>query len=1309
MAYTPPIGSTANFVFKTGTPPTGDKVNFIFGGEGGAAQPVFPDGFDAAAFGEARAFLKTQTVTVEGFTSYAIGDASAINKSVTLYLAGIPAGSIGGLTARNAAQAIVVSGFASQAFGTARTFNLKQFVLATGIPVGLWNATNSGTALNWRQPAAPPSFTSFAFGSTTVVNKTATRGIAVGGIASASYGLPSVSPRSVFPTQFNASGYGTPNVQSPPRPAGFDSSAFGFPTILDNRQHVAPAGLLAIAFGLASTRRLQEYVYPPSVLESTLFGDGRTILRQRYVLAKSVDDSFVSPFASVDNRNRQVLPFPIPTTAFGVNEARNKSPNLTPDGIAPVGFGATDVGHRYREIRFTGAIAPLGVGQPTVKNAAATIAPAGFVALLTTPAMVGYRVRTAPVQGFTAAAYGEATVWFRVRGLAGAGGSDMSRYGAATIDLKDRRVIEVTAGLGTSMPAPRASFRVRALAPGGIGFDLGKQFGGTTVQDATKRLTGAGAIAPGLFGETSARRNEVLVSPEGITGEFGSTSVQLFTRYVEARSFANEQDFGVTSMYNSRQYVLPFMDPDSVRLLGGVGVPWDVQNRNHTLYTFGFDMATMGRADVALGGRDIHPSGFDSLAFGATVLGDRVRTVRAEGWDSFFSSYTAVYNRAAVLEPSGIRAGQAGVPSIKDTRQFMDAVGGNDFFRAGTAFAAFAIRYVEVIPGIEDPRMREQGVALMQRFIRPPSIEGGLGVPFVEEHFNFVNPKGYPMDRYGEPFVRNVTPEVAVYATLLTEYGKPSVFNSRSDIRVAGFTTTWGSATVDFRLKAVRPGGFESLRIPQQHNVQFDAPQLPPQQTVLLDRPGGNAGGGINESDVPSPRLQMRGMRVEGTEMLRMGRPTVVSYGIGPVTIPFDPNTQFGIPALNGTQYVNPSPVEPKAPNPPRLSSDTPGLTGDGANFIGTLRISPYTISLDVRLRPENEIDYDRIEPNHPWWGRAVVTQRLRTVEPSGYNPNANGLRQFGDADVQLRKRYVRPAGFNSFRYGVPSIPSNWTVYPYWGRLTEEEVPGVSLETALYGVATVAIPVPEGPRFVRPSGFIGTFGQQSVDLFNRTITRAGAIYSNVFTSAHWVHPPIKVFPAGFNSLAMGNLATGLKYRYLQVDSSDLDTLWGADFRNGPVFPMRVRLARKLVEVRGFNAGALGLPYAGLQQQAASVAGGPIGVLGVPAVLSRAKIAPAGFESLLMGNPKRPVYGTIEPQGEDMADFGIPGLDLGLHVPYIEPGLVGAPRVKRGILVAGLEGEFGSTVVVGESNCGSTLAVVAMLGDTSKFGQHGVRQ
>lgn len=1203
-----------------------------------------------------------------------------------------------GLAGVHTAEQVKPTSFVSSTYGAPLVRLGQLFVRPSGFGPATWNATNSGTVLNWQQPARPSGLSTFASGSATVTNKTATRVITPGGIASAAYGTLSVSPRIIYATQFNASAYGTPTVQSPPRPVGFDSSAFGFPVVLDNRQHVYPVGFNAIAFGLASTRRLQEYVYPPSVLESTLFGDLRPILRQRYVLATSVNDSFVSPFASVDNRNRTVVPFPTPTTAFGTSETFNKSPNLTPTGIASLVFGAADIGHRSRPILFAGAIAPAGLGRPIVRNAAATIAPEGFVALLTTPPMVSYRVRTVVARGFAASAYGiDSIVWFRVRGISDVGGSDVARYGVATIDLKDRRVLDATVGLATVIPSPRTWFRVRTLVPAGIGFAVGRQFGTTTVQDATKRLGSAGAIAPGLFGVASARRNEVVVYPEGIAGEFGTTFVELATRYLGAHSFLSEEVFGQTVIFNSRQYVAPFRDPETVRAEGAVGTPWEVQNRNTTMRTFGFDMAIISNgATVELGGRDIHPVGTEFIEFGVPVLGDRVRTVRAEGWNSFFSNYSAVYNRSAVLEPSGIRAGQAGIPSIKDTRQFMDAVGGNDFTTFGDAFTAYAIRYVEIMRGIEEPRMLEQTVKQMKRFVEPPSIEGGLGVPTLEIRFNLVGPKGYPMDRYGEPFVRNVTPEVGVYGTLLTEYGRARVFNFISHVRPEGFGTLWGKGTVDFRLKTVRPGGFEALRIPALHEVSFDAPQIPPQQTVLLD------GEGINESDVENPVLNLRGMRVEGFDAIRFGLPTCISYGIGPVTIPFDYNTQFGTPMLNGTQFVDVPSLESKVSN---------GLptAGDGASFVGKPRITPFTVSLFLSLDAENEVDYDNSQPNHPWWGRAVVTSRDRTVRPSGYNPNTGSNRQFGDAEVLLMKQYVRPNGLMSFRYGVPSIPSDWRVYPYWGRDTEEEVPGVSLETAEYGVATVAFPIIVGPRTVRPLGMAGAFGVQRIELQHRTITNAGAIYGTVFTGLNWVHPPIKIVPKGFDSLAMGELATGLKYRYLQVDSSDMETGWGAEFDGGTFSPMRVRLARKLVEVAGISAGEVGLHYTGLRQQGVSVPGGPIGLLGLPAVLSSAKIAPAGFESLQMGNPKRAVYGTIEPYGDDMALYGIPGLDLGLHVPYIEPGLVGAPRVVRGILVPGLEGEFGSTVVVGESNCGSTLAVVAMMGDTSKFGQHGVRQ
>lgn len=1267
--YSPLYGTALAMNFTGGyVPPSGAALPIDFTNTHVFRQ-LAPSGIAEGGVGSASVGNRDQGATVPGFTSFGIGAPTVANRAVVAQ----------------------PPGFTDEAFGALTTILQHRFVTPAGIAVPAWNAANSGTVLNWVQPAAPIGTPALGFGTTSVVNATATQSVAPAGLAGPAFGAALVNPRTVFPVQFTASGYGTPNVQVPPHPLGIDSLAFGVPAVLDNHQNVAPAGLNAAASGLPDTRRLQEFVYPPSVLESALFGDARTILRQRSVFPSPVDDGFISPFAAVANRNREVKPFGFTQSVVPGNaSAANVSPNLTPVGIAGPVFGSADVGAYYRTIALVGFSG--AVGTASVKNAAATVAPAGLNALTSPPPMVAYRVRSMAAAGFTGDAYGAQTVWFRVRRLTGVGGSDTAVFGTARADLKDRRVIEVAVQAGAAYGAATTWFRVRSVAPDGIGYLVGKQFGATTAQDAIKHITLAG-IAPGLAGTPAAARNEVLVKPDGIAAAYGSAFVDLAVRYVGPRSFLNEEIFGPATVYNARQYVAPFLDPDSALQLGAVGVPWSVENRNRIVQTFGFDMALLPNGgEAALKGRDIHPAGALAGGFGITAVSDRIRSVGPEGFDAFFARYSEIHNAAAVLEPSGIPRGFVGVPSIKDTRQFTDAVGGVQHTAFGTPFAAYAIRTVAVVPGMEEPRLAVQTVNLMRRYLAPPSIEGGAGVPTVESHRNLVNPKGYPMDSYGGARVANATPEVQVYPTLLTEYGRPGVFNRNSFVQPPGFGTLWGSATVDYRVKRVFPGPFEALRMSALNDVRFDAPQLPPQQTVNLDSATGGDGS-IAPGIFGAPAFTLRGMIVPGLVATFYGRPTVVSYGIGPVTIPFDVNTQFGIPALNPTQYVAPQPVEKKEPN--RDGG------GEGAAFIGTLRITPYTVSLSTGAKPDNEVDYDPNGPHHPWFGVAAFTNHRRSIQHTHSQNEFAPI--FGDADVQLLRRYVRPAGFKAFKYGVPSIPTNWEVRPFWGRTTEEEVPGVDIDPVRFGAPNVTIPVPPGPRAVFPQPTLGSFGQTRAELFNRTISNAGAIYGTVFTGDNWVHPPIKLGPVGFGSTAFGQLATGLKHRGVQVDSSDLDTHWGVEF-NGGVFPMKVRLAYKRVTAAGIAPAGVGQPLSGHRQQVVAVPGGQNALVAAPIVVGRAKVAPAGFNSLLMGVPKQPVYGQIEPFGDDLAQYGRPGLNLGLHAPYIEPGYPGQPNVRRGVRVAGLTGEFGATVVIGESNCGSTLAVIPMLGDTSHFGQ-----
>lgn len=1281
--YAPPAGNQAGLNFKDANyvPPTGSLVaiEFVPKDESGGSvtQYLFPGSFGEEIYGDI--FVRNQRDLVGPI--------------------GITQAAYGAPAVRNGAQGITATGIAAPTMGTGHSAILwTRFTLPTGIAPLTWNATNSGSVRNWRQPVTPGGLAPIGFGTTVVKNATERQLVSPPGFTSAGYGSLVVSPRFVFPVQFLGGIAGTPQVQLPPRPVGFDSSAFGRPAVKDNHQDIGGVGFDAVLWGLPSTKRLQEFVYPPSVLESTLFGDTRPILRQRYVLPAGVDDGFISPFASVDNRNRQVLPFPLPTTAFGAAAPFNKSPNATPAGIDSLVFGTTGVGYRFRTVVPTG-LQSASYGTPVVKNAAATVAPSGFAATLYGAGMASYRVRTIRQTGTDVASYGQATTWFRVRSITGVGGSDLALYGAARTDLKDRRVLEArVAGEGTYGSAT-AWFRVRTVAPAGIGYLIGKEFGGVTVADATKRIPIVGFTSAG-FGLPDARRNEVVVSPAGFTGDVPIPFVDWSTRYLAARGFLSEEKFGeLTKVFNARQYVAPVWSPDSVVLLGAVGTPWDVSNRNRTVGTFGFDMSLWGNAGtVELGGRDIHPSGDAMGTFGTAMVAPRVRYVGAEGFDAFFARYSIVANRSAVLEPSGIPRGSVGVPTMLDTRQPLDAVGGADSARLGQPFVAYRIRTVAIGQwGIEAPRLSDQTVDLYTRYVLPKAFEGQVNVPTVEEHFNKVVIFGTDQSRYGEGLVRNLTPEVQVWPTLLTEYGRAVVINRNAFVKPDGFSTIWGSATVGDRLKRVVPGGFDSLKMTSLNAVMFDAPQIPPPQKVLPIW-------STNEIPPapPSPTVTLRGMICPGINAGAIGTIFVRSNVISEVFITLNETGQMGTPKLNGPQTVLVPSVEPKQPEY-TLPSGQPAST----NYIGQLRVNPTTVAIDVAADPRRVIDWDQTwDATRPKWGTASVALRRRTIvqSPPQFTPQI-----FGVPEASLYRRTIVVTGMRLFRYGVPVIPGPNIIYPRWGRTTEEEIPGVNIDPAGYGVVTVSRPVDLNRR-VYPSGFTNTYGRPWVSLFIQPITGAGGIYSQAMSTANSVHPPIKLLVQGFAPAVFGALVTGLKYRHVYPDSTYMDTVWGVDYgADGVGRPMTVRIKNTTLTATGTAMGAFGLTYTGHRVRPLLVDGiAPDAPAGVR-LASRASVQVVGFDSARVGVPKRPVYGTIEPVGEDMASYGVGVMNRVMHAPYIEPGLAGAPRVQSGIRVDGLAGEFGDTVVVGESNCGSKLAVVARLGNLTTFGNPGVHR
>lgn len=364
------------------------------------------------------------------------------------------------------------------------------------------------------------------------------------------------------------------------------------------------------------------------------------------------------------------------------------------------------------------------------------------------------------------------------------------------------------------------------------------------------------------------------------------------------------------------------------------------------------------------------------------------------------------------------------------------------------------------------------------------------------------------------------------------------------------------------------------------------------------------------------------------------------------------------------------------------------GATG----FLGDGYGKPFLTPFKIAVSPADSGEM---------FGSIVADLATRYVSATG-----SDMSGFGTASLDLGTRYVSPTGIAAdFRtYAHVSTPSPQTIMPFWGVFSAL---GNAPPPTLYGNPSIgpAPPPPDPFGLLRVAGIAaGDFGVHDVESTIRYLTVAGMAGDFGIPA---VHPPLTAAPDGIAPGAFGALVTGYRVRTVFVDSSDLDTHWGPELGDG-FSPMRVRRKLPPLQPTGIAPGPFGATYIGLFEQPVAASIGDGALFGAPKVAGRSALAPAGFDSMVLGTPKQPVFGQLEPAGEDECLFGRGMINRAIYPAYIEPGLVPAPRVRSIIQPLGMECEFGDTVVVGESNCGSTLAIVAVMGDLSTFGQPGVQ-
>lgn len=867
-----------------------------------------------------------------------------------------------------------------------------------------------------------------------------------------------------------------------------------------------------------------------------------------------------------------------PGFATRATEIWNYAPTLAPPGFDSLTFGTADVGAYVRYVYPT-QIAPGTV--PTgasIVNLAATVAPPG-IAPVADPHLdfIAPAIRYLQNVGLGDTSGFASTTWvsFYTRTFTNIGAGDVSTYGTPDVESTVRTVSEVGKINEEAFGTAWASFVVRSLAPAGIGWQYSNlQFGGPKVQQALQTIDeGTWGVPPGDFGLLTIARNERLLTPSPILGALGVPDVELYRRYVGVRDSGDLSAFGTALVFNSLQFVTEVFDEPTHLLQGQPGTPY-VENRNKVILAYGTDTSKVPTgALVANNARVLAPEGNDLTLFGTQFVSFAVRYLQPEGDDmSYFVPWHAVYNASSVLYPSGIPHGYPGTPYAFRDDQTVDLNGTRTLFTEfGDAMVAYAIRTITLDDhnrGIPAGFFPQPTAALWTQYVAPPGIASGVpGGAVLEIHWNIIGTHGVDWSVFGSPYVHNVTPELQVWPWIEEGFGRAYVglYTRTLDVAGQGITSTqFGSTYVGPRTRYVLPNGILGLKIPLTHDVHFDAPQIPPQQTVLV-QPFPGFGITLDPAQYGTPVFNIRSIRVppwdpyqNGGNPTAWGRPSVRTNVIAPTSVPLDEDYSVGRPSLNPTQYVT---------NPTYMNNLDPCETF----FPQTHHLWPFYLRISedfngLLVLPEAIVDCadNPIDPFHrPVFGSPVVTNANRTIAQyhitNDQTYDATVGEQMGQGMVALARRTLFLTGWAG-KFGFATLlGGDQEVDVYWeydDSTTDPLNPTTPIGTQ-WGNATVAF-APNTSPYVNPIGnSMGSFGTADVELFNRTISVPG-YYGFQVTGDTSVHPPVVVYPTGTDTSLFGTTWASFRIRNVDTEGFDMEQ-WDYEVGSGIFAPMHVWL------------------------------------------------------------------------------------------------------------------------------------------------------
>lgn len=1004
---------------------------------------------------------------------------------------------------RNTSEQLIAKGFESLVANNPTIDNYIKYVKLNSILASAYGSVylQGGVRFIYQTPVV-----STTYGATKVINTTADQAVEVKGFLSGTLSPPSVSPRITYPKGFQATLWGDTAMQRSPMPLGIDHAAYGDTTVWYHTRPLVVGGSESFLSGYPIVFDPAQCIYVQSVIETTLFGDTDAVNKVSFITAVGSDALSMSDYANVESNRRFIDAKKIESSIVGSADISNKTPSIFVGAINDGAISLPSIAYRIQTVKPTG-LDSLAIARPFLtKTPALTVA--GKDSLSFGAQTVWFKNRRIEQESITASSVGVPTAWFRYRYGSPAGWLS-ELLPKPTLSHGLREIIGKGYAAELWSRSTRVSYGVQTVGA----ISIYKDFASNHFVGRHQDIAVLGFEAT-LWGKRIIPESQTLY-PEKFVKNDSVAVVGFYVRHLYAKGFISlgQQDgerWGAAVAYNLRQYIKQEYDENS-----GLTPPkidgWTlVEKRNKTIGAIGSNSQRMGYTSIANNATALLPVGIAPTSGEAIpMVAGAIRYLLASGNDSLFMSYwAAVYNDAMVLSPKGFDSQLFAVgASVVTNRRYYGFVGRIDSMVFGAPMVSDAIRTLSVESrySINPPQIDLPSIDTKTKYVDYTGFSHtGFGSPSLSIHFNIINTRWAHKDYLGEPFVRNVTPELHAFGSDSNEYGRTAI---RTQWRIVGangsLMTQIGLTTIADTTRAVSVSAINSARISDKLVVIKGGAPPYSNQVVSLD----------TYFDYPSQKYK-DGFGIAPPVPLYADRATIYSNNIMALSV--DRSGVFGATKVTANSIIVKAGYHEflvgagtKIANSATLISfnDRNDVKVDSESVFGKPRMSPHTI-YSVIEAPQQAIDNHIKVPMHlvdsisytgylelKGVGKPFIESSIRTVSRVGLRDQSwvvpNGV------VVSLGLSVISPIGVAAPYLGLPKIP-------FSAQTITCENKGSADKFGLLGVTSHYY----GSQDVLPAGYNASTlpNEHWIALKNRVVSAVGTDLSQLGQSKRYDNP-----------------------------------------------------------------------------------------------------------------------------------------------------------------------------------------------------------